>query len=86
MLSTWSKRILTPIGKSMVIKGLALSKINHLILALPISTRQIIKDLQKMFYEYLWSNGPDKINRNIIIQPKWNGGLKMTDVENLSMP
>ena len=31
----WSKRILTPLGRITVIKSLALSKINHLILSLP---------------------------------------------------
>ena len=35
-----------------------------------------------MFYKYLWSCGPDKIKRNIIIQPICRGGLKMIDLEN----
>ena len=81
LLSTWSKRILTQIGKITVLKSLALSKINHLILALPNPSKHITKDLQKMFYKYLWSNGPDKIKRNIITQPICNGGLKMIDLE-----
>ena len=38
----WSKRILTPIGKSTVIKSLALFKINHLILSLPKPSEKII--------------------------------------------
>ena len=42
----WSKRILTPIGKITVIKSLALSKINHLILSLPKPSEKIIKDIQ----------------------------------------
>ena len=82
LLVTWSKRILTPIGKIAVIKSLALSKINHLILALPNPSKHIIKELQNMFYKYLWSCGPDKIKRNIIIQPICRGGLKMIDLEN----
>ena len=65
------------IGKIAVIKSLALSKINHLILALPNPSKHIIKELQNMFYKYLWSCGPDKIKRNIIIQPICRGGLKM---------
>ena len=49
----WSKRILTPLGKITVIKSLALSKINHLILALPNPSKTIIIDeLQIMFYQY----------------------------------
>ena len=34
LLIQWSKRIISPIGKNVVIKTLALSKINHLILIL----------------------------------------------------
>ena len=51
LLVTWSKRILTPIGKIAVKKSLALSKIYHLILALPNPSKHIIKELQNMFYK-----------------------------------
>ena len=37
-----------------MIKSLALSKINHLILALPNPSKKIIDELQIMFYQYLW--------------------------------
>ena len=64
----WSKRILTPLGKTIVIKSLALSKINHLILALPTPSKKIIDEIQKMFYDYLWNKGPDKIKRVVVTQ------------------
>ena len=50
----WSKRILTPLGKNTIIKSLALSKINHLLLALPNPSKKITDELQKMFHQYLW--------------------------------
>ena len=37
----WSKRILTPLGKITIVKSLTLSKINHLILALPNPSKQM---------------------------------------------
>lgn len=80
VFSNWSKRILTPIGRIVVIKSLALSKINHLILSLPDPPERLIKDIQNMFYNYLWAHGPDKIKRKIIIQDYDMGGLRMTDV------
>ena len=73
----WSKRILTPLGKVTVFKHLALSKINSLILSLPNPSKQIIDELQKMFYQYLWDKKPDKIKRNVITQNYADGGLRM---------
>ena len=49
LLSSWSKRMLTPYGKITVIKSLALSKITHLILALPTTSTVIVNQLQMMF-------------------------------------
>ena len=62
----WSKRILTPLGKTIVINSLALSKINHLILALPTLSKKIIDEIQKMFNDYVWNKGPDKIKRLVV--------------------
>ncbi|MCU7801464.1 MAG: hypothetical protein KZQ70_15365, partial [gamma proteobacterium symbiont of Lucinoma myriamae] len=76
----WSKRILTPLGKITVIKSLALPKINHLILSLPNPSKKIIKEIQNMFYNYLWSEGPDKIKRSTIVQNYDMGGLRMIEV------
>ena len=76
----WSKRILTPLGKITVIKSLALSKINYLILALPNLFKKIIDELQIMFYQYLLDKKPDKIKRTIITQNYTEGGLRMIDV------
>ncbi|MCU7801037.1 MAG: reverse transcriptase family protein, partial [gamma proteobacterium symbiont of Lucinoma myriamae] len=76
----WSKRILTPLGKIVVIKSLALSKINHLILAIPNPSEKLVKDIQNMFYDYLWAHGPDKIKRKLITQNYDIGGLRMIDL------
>ena len=42
--------MLTPYGKITVIKSLALSKITHLILALPNPSTVIVNQLQRMFF------------------------------------
>ena len=80
LISNWSKRILTPLGRITVIKSLALSKINHLILSLPKPSEKVKKEIQNMFYDYLWNKGPDKIKRSLVIQNYENGGLKMIDL------
>ena len=81
LLLNWSKRLLTPLGRITVIKSLALSKVNHLILALPNPSKKIMDELQTMFYGYLWNKGPDKIKWAVVIQNYENGGLRMTEVD-----
>ena len=78
---SWSKRILTPLGRITVIKSLALSKMNHLIISLPKPSARLIREIQNMFYNYLWNGGPDKVKRSIIIQNYEKGGLKMIDLD-----
>ena len=81
LLLNWSKRNITPLGRVTVIKSLALSKINHLILSLPNPSEKIVREIQGMFYKYLWKNGPDKVKRSIVIQNYDKGGIRMVDVE-----
>lgn len=50
LLLNWSKRILTPLGKNIVIKTLALPKLNHLFIRLPSPPQELIKRLQEMFF------------------------------------
>ncbi|MCU7801439.1 MAG: reverse transcriptase family protein, partial [gamma proteobacterium symbiont of Lucinoma myriamae] len=80
LFKSWSKRVLTPLGKLVVIKSLAIPKLNHLFLGLPNPTPDFIKKLQNMCYNFLWKNGPDKIKRSVIVQGYENGGLRMIDI------
>ena len=51
ILMQWSKRNLTPFGRITVLKSLALSKINHLILSLPNPPVNVIKELNSLFFQ-----------------------------------
>jgi hypothetical protein len=53
MLQTWSKRILTPLGKITVIKSLALPKINHLIFSIPNPHNSMIKEMGSVIFSSL---------------------------------
>ena len=83
LLIQWSKRIISPIGKNEVIKTLALSKINHLILSLPNPYINIINTLQNMFYSYLWGGCPDKVKMVTVVQGYEQGGLRVIDINKL---
>lgn len=81
MFDSWSKRVLTPLGKIVVIKSLALSKLNYIISTLPNPPEALVKRLNHLFFTFLWSGKPDRIKRNILTQDYDNGGLRMVDIE-----
>ena len=73
------KKILTPLGKVVVIKSLVIPKLNHLFIGLPNPSVDFIKSLQNMCFNFLWKNGPDK-RRQVVIQGYEKGGLRMVDI------
>jgi len=81
LFANWSKRVISPLGKIVVIKTLALAKLNHLILGLPNPPQEKIDTIQNLFYKFLWNKSNDKIKRNIITQEYEHGGLKMIDLK-----
>ena len=78
----WNKRLLTPLGKVTVIKTFLLSKLNHIFLSLPNPDIFYIKDLNEMFFQFIWSNKPEKISRRILTLDYKRGGIKMVDLDN----
>ena len=81
LLAHWTKRKLTLLGRITVIKSLALSKFTHLFLALPNPPGDLIKRLERLFYQFLWNSGPDRIKRNVIIKSMNVGGLRMIHIK-----
>ena len=61
-------------------KSLALSKFVHLFIPLPAPPNELIKELEKMFYKFLWNSGPDRIKRRIIIKNIEYAGLRMVEL------
>lgn len=76
----WTKRKLTLIGRITIIKSLALAKFTHLFLALPNPPGELIKQIERLFFKFLWNNGPDRIKRSTIIKNVKEGGLRMTNI------
>ena len=79
IIDSWRYRNLTPFGKITIIKNLLLSKFVHLFIALPI-TEKILKDINSIFYRFLWGGKPDKVNRQDICRPYLKGGLQMINI------
>ena len=77
LLCNWKKRRLTPFGKITVVKTLALSKITYLCTNIPDPSNKFIKDLDKLFFEFIWNEKPSKICENVLIKSYDQGGLNM---------
>ena len=79
VLSCWNYRRLTLIGKIQVIKSLAASQLTYILT--PLATNpKIVREINDMFYCFLWNNKSDKIKRTVLINDYNKGGLKMIDL------
>ena len=63
-----------------MIKTLALSKLNHLFLALPNSKKELLIKIENMFHKCIWNGTPDKIRRQFLQNLYLEGGLNMIDI------
>ena len=80
ILSCWKYRRLTLIGKIAVLKSLVVSQLVYVLSPLNLNAKAT-KEVNKLFYSFLWNGKGDKIKRNIIINEYQNGGLRMIDIE-----
>ena len=77
----WKRRALTPIGKITLIKSLLLPKLVHLFQTLPNPSESFIKNIDTIFYNFIWNGPVDRIKREILIKQYCEGGLKMLNVQ-----
>ena len=59
ILSNWKYRRLTLLGKIQVIKSLAASQLTYILAPLA-TNHKIIKEINNLFYSFLWDNKGDK--------------------------
>ena len=72
-------------GKITVIKSLALSKLVHLLTALPNLTQSRLNELTSLFYNFIWNNKPDRVKRNTLIGDITQGGLNMIHIHSFNI-
>ena len=80
MLKQWSKRKLTLFRRITIIKSLALSKFVSLFVSLPNPPAELIKELEVIFFKFLWNAGPERITRKVAIKNLSLGGLRMPHI------
>ena len=74
LFKQWNKRNLTPIGKITVVKSLILPVLNHLFIALPNPSIEIIKDIEAMLYTFIWKSSVNRVKKDIMQKKYQEGG------------
>ena len=75
VLNSWKLRRLTLIGKIVVLKSLAASHLPYILAPLETDER-FLKEINQIFYDFLWNNKGDKIKRSVLINSYDKGGSK----------
>ena len=57
-----------------------MSKINHLLIAIPSPPQNVLKNLQLLFFNFIWNSRRDKIKRKVSIKDYHEGGLRIIDI------
>ena len=83
MLSNWSARRLTLLGRIAILKSLAVSQIVYVLSSLP-TPQGVIKEINSLLYDFLWDGKSDKIKRTEMINSYSKGGLKMIDIQSFN--
>ena len=80
LLNDWSFRSLSLIGKVCIIKTLALPIFIQIFTVLPVPSEQILKEIETIFFDFIWDKKGDKIKRSVMINNKDEGGLQVPHI------
>ena len=81
MYKVWLKKQITLLGRVAVLKSLILSKIIHLWMLLPNPLDNLVNELQKTVFQFLWNREQDRITRKIAVRSIGKGGLGIPDIK-----
>ncbi len=82
-LSCRECRRLTLYGKITVLKSLIASQLVYILSPLTTNHR-VLKEINSLFYDFLWNGKGDKIKREVMINDYSKGGLNMIDIESFN--
>ena len=83
LIENWQFRRLTLLRKIVAIKSLLASQLVYIMSPLPTS-HEFLKDINSLFYKFLWNGKSDKIKRTQMINDYSNGGLRMLDIQSFN--
>ena len=80
LIKIWQNKILTLIGKTMLIKSLLISKFIHILLSLPSPKENLFIKIEQLFEFFLWNGKPPKFRKQIIEKQVIEGGLQYPNI------
>ena len=81
LYKVWLKRQITPLGRVAVLKSLILSKIIHLWMLLPNPPDNLVNELQKTVFQFVWNRKQDRISRKIAVKSIAKGGPGIPNIK-----
>ena len=81
LFNIWLQRTNTPMGRTVVLKSLILSKLIYLWILLPNPPNNALKKLQSDIFNFVWDNKNDKIKRSISVRQIKDGGINIPHIE-----
>ena len=85
IIQLWMYRNITPMGRICVAKSLILSKVTHVLQALPSPPIHYLKQLETMIIEFIWRKKRHEIKKETLYLNYENGGLNMVDLIKFDM-
>ena len=75
LIQAWTYRNLTPLGRVTAAKSLVLSKIIHVLQALPTPPSDYLNQIEKLLIKFVWRNKRHEISKKIYYtrSMKWVG-------------
>ena len=80
IIKLWSARDLTIYRKVCIIKAHLQSQLVYQLSVLPTPPRDFLVKVEKLLFQFLWSNKPDKVKRNVLFGKKEEGGMNMPNI------
>jgi hypothetical protein len=82
LLKVWRLRNLTISGKITIVKTLGFSKLLYLgsVINVP---KWVTQKVNKLAFNFIWNNHPDKVKRTVLINTYEKGGQQMMDLETM---
>ena len=81
LFAAWARRSNTPIGRVVVLKSLILSKLIYLWIMLPNPPDDLINELQKKCFDFVWDGKRSKIKNSTAIHHNKNGGINIPHIQ-----
>ena len=79
-LKSWGFRDITPMGRITILKSLVLSKITHILQALPTPPQHLITKLENLCITFIWNKKRHEVKKETLYKDIEDGGLNMINI------